>query len=75
VKFDAKVVASFTDAHLAYAVKIVGISDNLDLVAACERRAEDAGEKASSARSQPYYLDVTHPKANKERSSKRCPGS
>jgi len=23
------------------------------------------GEKASAARSQPYYVDVTHPKANK----------
>ncbi len=30
VKFDAKVVPSFTDAHLARAVKIVGISDDLD---------------------------------------------
>jgi Cof subfamily protein (haloacid dehalogenase superfamily) len=66
VKFDAKVVASFTDAHLAHAVKIVGISDDLDLVAACETAAQDAqGEKASAARSQPYYLDVTHPQANK----------
>ena len=66
VKFDAKVVASFTDAHLAHAVKIVGISDDLDLVAACERVAQNAlGEKASAARSQPYYLDVTHPEANK----------
>jgi hydroxymethylpyrimidine pyrophosphatase-like HAD family hydrolase len=26
VKFDAKVVASFTDEHLAHAVKIVGVS-------------------------------------------------
>ena len=66
VKFDAKVVASFTDAHLAHAVKIVGISDDLDLVAACEKAAQNAlGEKASAARSQPYYLDVTHPQANK----------
>lgn len=66
VKFDAKVVASFTDAHLAHAVKIVGISDDLDLVAACEKAAQKAlGEKASAARSQPYYLDVTHPLANK----------
>jgi Cof subfamily protein (haloacid dehalogenase superfamily) len=66
VKFDAKVVASFTDAHLAHAVKIVGISDDLDLVAACERAAQKSlGEKASAARSQPYYLDVTHPQANK----------
>ncbi|MGB6352296.1 MAG: Cof-type HAD-IIB family hydrolase [Pseudolabrys sp.] len=66
VKFDAKVVSEFTDAHLAHAVKIVGISDNLDLVAACEKLAQTAlGEKASAARSQPYYLDVTHPQANK----------
>jgi Cof subfamily protein (haloacid dehalogenase superfamily) len=66
VKFDAKVVASFADAHLAHAVKIVGISDNLDLVAACEKVVQKTlGEKASAARSQPYYLDVTHPQANK----------
>jgi Cof subfamily protein (haloacid dehalogenase superfamily) len=65
-KFDAKLVASFTDAHLAHAVKIVGISDDLDLVAACEKAAQSTlGEKASAARSQPYYLDVTHPQANK----------
>jgi Cof subfamily protein (haloacid dehalogenase superfamily) len=66
VKFDAKVVASFTDAHLAHAVKIVGISDDLGLVAACEKVAQNTlGEKASAARSQPYYLDVTNPQANK----------
>ena len=66
VKFDAEVVASFTDAHLARAVKIVGISDDLDLVAACEKAAQNTlGKKASAARSQPYYLDVTHPQANK----------
>jgi len=66
VKFDAKVVTAFTDAHLAHAVKIVGISDDLDLVAACEKLAQTTlGEKASAARSQPYYLDVTHPQANK----------
>ncbi|MGI8570113.1 MAG: Cof-type HAD-IIB family hydrolase [Methylocella sp.] len=66
VKFDARVVPDFTDAHLAHAVKIVGISDDLDLVAACEKAAQKAlGERASAERSQPYYLDVTHPQANK----------
>ena len=66
VKFDPMVVASFTDAHLAHAVKIVGVSDDLDRVAACEKAAQNTlGEKASAARSQPYYLDVTHPHANK----------
>jgi Cof subfamily protein (haloacid dehalogenase superfamily) len=66
VKFDAKVVPSFTDAHLADAVKIVGVSDDLDRVAACEKLAQQKlGQRASAARSQPYYLDVTHPRANK----------
>jgi Cof subfamily protein (haloacid dehalogenase superfamily) len=66
VKFNAKVVPEFTDAHLARAIKIVGISDDLDLVAASEKLVQKTlGEKASAARSQPYYLDVTHPQANK----------
>jgi len=66
VKFDAKVVPQFTEEHLAHAVKIVGISDDLDVVAACEKWVQKTlGEKASAARSQPYYLDVTHPQANK----------
>jgi Cof subfamily protein (haloacid dehalogenase superfamily) len=66
VKFDAKVVASFTDAQLAHAVKIVGVSDDFDLVTSCEKAAQKAlGGKASAVRSQPYYLDVTHPRANK----------
>lgn len=48
------------------AVKIVGVSDDLDVVARCEKAAEDAlGARASAARSQPYYLDVTHRDANK----------
>jgi len=66
VKFDPEVVASFTDAHLARAVKIVGVSDDAALVAATEKAAQDAlGDGASAERSQPYYLDVTNPQANK----------
>jgi Cof subfamily protein (haloacid dehalogenase superfamily) len=66
VKFEAKVVPKFTDEQLAHAVKIVGISDDLDRVAACEKKAQkELGDRASAARSQPYYLDVTHPQANK----------
>jgi Cof subfamily protein (haloacid dehalogenase superfamily) len=66
VKFDAKVVTSFTDAQLSRAVKIVGISDDLSLVAECEKLAQRTlGSAASAARSQPYYLDVTHRDANK----------
>ncbi|HEY0144878.1 MAG: Cof-type HAD-IIB family hydrolase [Methylovirgula sp.] len=66
VKFDPEVVVAFTEVHLAHAVKIVGVSDDLDLVADCEKAAQKTlGAKASAARSQPYYLDVTHPQANK----------
>jgi Cof subfamily protein (haloacid dehalogenase superfamily) len=66
VEFGPEVVAAFTEAQLARAVKIVGVSDDLSRVAGCEAsaRAILAGS-ASAARSQPYYLDVTHPMANK----------
>ncbi len=65
VKFPPTVVHEF-GAALDRAVKIVGISDDLDLVARCEKDAQDAlGVQVSAARSQSYYLDVTHPKANK----------
>ncbi len=65
VKFAPTVVRDFKDA-LGNAVKIVGVSDDLDLVARCEKDVQDAlGAKASAARSQPYYLDITHPDANK----------
>jgi Cof subfamily protein (haloacid dehalogenase superfamily) len=66
VKFDAEVVPTFTDEHLARVIKIVGVSDDLDLIAACEKATQAAlGDKASASRSQAYYLDVTHPQANK----------
>ena len=65
VKFAPMVVENFEDV-LSRAVKIVGVSDDHDLVARCEKDAQDAlGANASAARSQPYYLDVTHPDANK----------
>ncbi len=65
VKFPPTVVENFEGA-IGSAVKIVGVSDDRDLVARCEKEAQDAlGANASAARSQPYYLDVTHPDANK----------
>ncbi len=65
VRFAPTVVANF-EGVLTSAVKIVGVSDDQDLVARCEKDAQDAlGATASAARSQPYYLDVTHPDANK----------
>jgi Cof subfamily protein (haloacid dehalogenase superfamily) len=65
VKFPPTVVAGF-DGQLDRAVKIVGISDDHALVQRCEADMQAAlGKAASAARSQPYYLDVTHPDANK----------
>jgi len=65
VKFEAKVCADF-GSLLDKAVKIVGVSDDLPAVAACEAECHAAiGKIVSAARSQPYYLDVTHPEATK----------
>jgi len=65
VKFPPTVVADF-GAALERASKIVGVSNDHALVARCEKDARAAlGDAASAARSQPYYLDVTHPGANK----------
>jgi hydroxymethylpyrimidine pyrophosphatase-like HAD family hydrolase len=42
------------------------VSDDLDAVAAAaEATRAELGEHVSATRSQPYYLDVTHPDANK----------
>ncbi len=65
VKFPPIVVAKF-DGLLDRVMKIVGVSDDLEAVARCEKDVQrERGEHVSAARSQPYYLDVTHPKANK----------
>ena len=59
------VVATF-DGVLTGVVKIVGVSDDHDRVATCEAELQRAfGRQISAARSQPYYLDVTHPTATK----------
>jgi Cof subfamily protein (haloacid dehalogenase superfamily) len=65
VRFDPTVVDDVRSV-VDGAVKIVGVSDDVERVA----RAEEALRKrfmghVSAARSQPYYLDVTHPDANK----------
>jgi len=65
VGFRAKIVKDF-GASLDSAAKIVGASGDFEVLARCESemRAALAGN-ASVARSQPYYLDITHPLANK----------
>jgi Cof subfamily protein (haloacid dehalogenase superfamily) len=65
VQFQPTVVSNY-DNLLDRAVKIVGVSDDHDRVARCEAAVQQQfGEHASAARSQPHYLDVTHPTANK----------
>ena len=65
VKFEPEVTKDL--ANLVERVaKVVGVSDDLEAVQRCEKDVQEAlGATASAARSQPYYLDVTHPKANK----------
>jgi len=65
VKF-APTVCEKVDADLTKVVKITGVSDDLDLMVKVEKALQDAiGDDASAARSQPYYVDVTHHDANK----------
>jgi Cof subfamily protein (haloacid dehalogenase superfamily) len=65
VQFDPTVVERF-DGLTSGIAKIVGVSDDHDLVASVANAVHDEfGDHVSAARSQPYYVDVTHPKANK----------
>jgi Cof subfamily protein (haloacid dehalogenase superfamily) len=65
VKF-APVVTKDLESLVDRVAKVVGVSDDLEAVQRCEKDVQEAcGTTVSAARSQPYYLDVTHPKANK----------
>jgi Cof subfamily protein (haloacid dehalogenase superfamily) len=66
VKFPPVVVPSY-EGKLDDVAKIVGVSDDRDVIARCEKAVREAfgASAVSAALSQPYYLDVTHPDANK----------
>jgi Cof subfamily protein (haloacid dehalogenase superfamily) len=65
VKFEPEVTKDI-EGLTERVAKVVGVGDDLEAVRRCEQDARAAlGTHASAARSQPYYLDVTHPKANK----------
>ncbi|HEY4170225.1 MAG TPA: Cof-type HAD-IIB family hydrolase [Reyranella sp.] len=65
VKFPPTVVANL-EAALGTAYKVVGVSEDHALLKRCETEMQAAlGPGASVSRSQPYYLDITHPQANK----------
>lgn len=64
VGFEPTVVASFD--HLGDVAKVVGVTDDHAAAARAEADARTRfGDHVSAARSQPYYLDITHPEANK----------
>jgi hypothetical protein len=65
VEFEPTVVDSYDGLHHQVA-KIVGVSDDGEAMDAATREVADRfGDHVSAAQSQPYYLDVTHPLANK----------
>jgi Cof subfamily protein (haloacid dehalogenase superfamily) len=65
VKYDPVVISTFDDVRGRIS-KIVGVTDDAELMALClEEIRRRRGQPVSAALSQPYYLDVTHPKANK----------
>jgi hypothetical protein len=65
VKFDPTVVDDYQ--HLTDSVaKLVGVSDDHHAIQRASEAAHDQfGDHVTAAASQPYYLDVTHPEANK----------
>jgi Cof subfamily protein (haloacid dehalogenase superfamily) len=64
VAFDPAVTGDLAG-KLDAAVKIVGVSDDHELMARAEEETRRLDGRVSAVRSQPYYLDVTHPDANK----------
>jgi len=65
VQFPPVVVPNY-DAMLHEVIKIVGVSTDYEAVARCEASLQsEFGTRVTAARSQPYYVDITHPDANK----------
>ncbi len=65
VRFAPKLMTSL-DGLTSDVAKLVGVSDDLDAVTRATSAARERfGDHVTAAQSQPYYLDVTHPDANK----------
>ncbi len=65
VRFEAKIMQNL-DGLTTDVAKIVGVSDDFDAVAKASDAAHGKfGDHVAASRSQPYYLDITHPDANK----------
>jgi len=65
VKFAPKVVDSY-DGLTKDVAKLVGVSDDREVMQRCTADMQARfGKRVTAETSQPYYLDVTHPEANK----------
>lgn len=65
VKFEPRVMTSI-EGLTGNVAKVVGVSDDHDAVSKASAAAHQRfGDHVTAAPSQPYYLDVTHPDANK----------
>jgi Cof subfamily protein (haloacid dehalogenase superfamily) len=65
VKFDPTLMSGL-DGLTDGVAKMVGVSDDHEAVTKASAAAHDRfGDHVAAAASQPYYLDITHPKANK----------
>ena len=66
VKFEPKVMTDGLTGLTTNVAKLVGVSDDHAAVQAATTSVHDKfGDHVTAAASQPYYLDVTHPQANK----------
>jgi Cof subfamily protein (haloacid dehalogenase superfamily) len=66
VKFEPKIMTDGLTGLTGSVAKLVGVSDDTDAVNKATTAVHDKfGDHVTAATSQPYYLDVTHPQANK----------
>lgn len=66
VKFSPVVVSDFREVPLQRVAKVVGVSEDFERLAMTENTIQqDFRGAVSATRSQKYYLDITHPTANK----------
>jgi Cof subfamily protein (haloacid dehalogenase superfamily) len=66
VRFEPKIMTAGVQELAGSVAKLVGVSDDTDAVARATSAVHDEfGDHVAAAASQPYYLDVTHPQANK----------
>jgi Cof subfamily protein (haloacid dehalogenase superfamily) len=66
VTFNPRIMSDGVRGLTGSVAKLVGVSDDHDAVDQATKAVHDRfGDHVSAAASQPYYLDVTHPHANK----------